>query len=198
MSVKFSEFNVETNLDNVSYLVGYAGSNNQQITPANILNYIKTNLQGVAQGWARYDDTVYTASNKLSLSDEVVVNLPNNGGSTVKSDASIDFYNSTTNRLVADNLNDVYLCTIAFKASASNTTQTHLDFTLTDGDYDRIAESFTFAKGNNDTQHFHTVFQYYADADFLSNGAGLKINSHGGSAQLWDITFFIQRTQYGG
>jgi hypothetical protein len=95
-------------------------------------------------------------------------------------------------------LNDTFLLTIAFKASASNTTQTHLDFTLTDGDYDRVAESFTFAKGNNDTQHFQSVYQYYADADFVSNGAGLKINSHGGSARVWDITFFIQKIQHGG
>jgi len=147
------------------------------------------------KGWVRYDDTTYTSLNKLSLVDEVVVNLPNNGGSVFRSDNNIDYYNPITNRLIANNLKDVYMCTIAFKGSAANTTQTHLDFTITDGDYNRIAQSFTFAKGNNETQHFHTVFQYYIDADFIANGAGLKINSHGGTAKIWDITFFIQKTQ---
>lgn len=198
MSLKFSEFTVETNADNVAYLAGYTGTDNKQISPESILSYVVNNLQTTGQGWVRYDNTINTESNKLILSDGAVVDLPNNGGSIVRSRPGIDYYNTSTNRLIADHLNDTFLLTIAFKASAPNTTQTHLDFMMTDGDYDRVAESFTFSKGNNDTQHFHSVYQYYADADFVSNGAGLKINSHGGSASLWDITFFIQKIQHGG
>ena len=197
MSVKFSEFTVETDASNVAYLAGYTGNDNKQISPSSIVDYVANNLQDVGQGWVRYDDTVHTSDNKLSLSDEVVVSLPNNAGAITRSKPGIDYYNPATNRLIASNLNDVFVATIAFKGSASNATQTHLDFTLTDGDYDRIAQSFTFAKGNNETQHFHTVFQYYVDADFVSNGAGLKINSHRGTAKIWDITFFIQKTQHG-
>ena len=39
------------------------------------------------------------------------------------------------------------------------------------------------------------MFQFYADADFVSNGATLKITADGGTAEVWDIIFFIQRTQ---
>ena len=37
MAVKFSQFNVETDVANVGYLVGYDGTDNVQITPANLI-----------------------------------------------------------------------------------------------------------------------------------------------------------------
>jgi len=41
------------------------------------------------------------------------------------------------------------------------------------------------------------MFQYYIDQDFIANGATVQIQSHGGSATVWDVEYFIQRTQYG-
>ena len=38
MAVKFSQFNVETDVANVGYLVGYDGTDNVQITPANLIS----------------------------------------------------------------------------------------------------------------------------------------------------------------
>jgi hypothetical protein len=90
------------------------------------------------------------------------------------------------------------MVTVVFKASASNTSSTHLDFQLVNGGvtgYERIHKSLAFYKGNNTEQNFHEVFQFYADADFVANGATLKITADGGAAQIWDIIFFIQRTQ---
>jgi hypothetical protein len=39
------------------------------------------------------------------------------------------------------------------------------------------------------------MFQYYTDADFVQNGTDWKITSNGGTAKIWDIIYFIQRTQ---
>lgn len=147
-------------------------------------------------GWCRYDDNNYTSSNKLSLTDQNEVTLTNNANTSYRSHSSIDFYNSTSSKLVGINENDVYMFTLVFKKSASNTNQTHLDFRLTGADgYDRINKVLAFYKGNNTEQNCHEVFQYYIDANALANGLTPKIQSHGGSAKVWDIIFFIQRTQ---
>jgi hypothetical protein len=147
-------------------------------------------------GWARYDDTTYTSSNKLSLSDGVEVKLPNNGGAIYRSHSSIDFYNSTSQKLLGLNENDVYVTTIVFNVSSPNANQTHIDLRMVgSGDIERVHKTMAFFKGNDTAQNFHEVFQYYTDSTFVSDGVDVKISSIGGSASVWDIIFFIQRTQ---
>ena len=152
-------------------------------------------------GWARYQDTQYTGASdatKVILSDGVTVTLPNNAGTTTKSNASLSFYNNETQKLNVENVNDVYIITVEFKASASNTQQTHLDLSVEDGGViENLEMVIPFYKGNNTTQQEHKMIQYYATSSFVSDGATLKIKSHGGAAKIWDIQYFIQRTQYG-
>ena len=153
-------------------------------------------------GWARYQDTQYTGASdatKVILSDGVTVTLPNNAGTTTKSNASLSFYNNETQKLNVENVNDVYIITVEFKASASNTQNTHLDLSVENGGViENLDMVIPFYKGNNTTQQEHTMIQYYATSSFVSDGATLKIKSHGGAAKIWDIQYFIQRTQNGG
>lgn len=170
----------------------YMGHNGQ-----NVIVYPQGGVTSL--GWARYDDTFYDGSDddhKLILSDGVEVTLPNNGGTVYRSHSSIDFYDTSTNKIVGLNENDVYQMTVVFKKSAGNANQTHLDFKLTGADdYDRINMALGFYKGNDQTQNQHIMFQYYIDANALANGLTPKIQSDGGSAKVWDIIYFIQRTQ---
>ena len=46
---------------------------------------------GSGLGWTRYDDGQYTSASKLSLTDGVTVNLPNNGASIYRSYTGIDY-----------------------------------------------------------------------------------------------------------
>ena len=173
----------------------YMGHNEQ-----NVIVYPQTG--GVNLGWARYDDTFYVGSDdttKLILTDGVEVTLPNNAGNVVRSHSSIDFYDSATNKFVGANENDVYMATVVFKKSSGNANQTHIDFRLTGADdYDRINMALGFYKGNDQTQNQHIMFQYYLDANALANGLTPKIQADGGNAKVWDIIFFIQRTQNAG
>lgn len=170
----------------------YMGHNGQ-----NVIVYPQGGVTSL--GWARYDDTFYDGSDddhKLILSDGVEVTLPNNGGTIYRSHSSIDFYDTSTNKIVGINENDVYQMTVVFKKSAGNANQTHIDFKLTGADdYDRINMALGFYKGNDQTQNQHIMFQYYIDANALANGLTPKIQSDGGSAKVWDIIYFIQRTQ---
>ena len=146
-------------------------------------------------GWNRFDDTVYTSSNKLSLTDGVKITLPNNAGNTVTS-GDFTFYDNATNKFLGVNTNDVYMLTVVFRSSAANANTTHLDFNLEgSGEIDRVSKTLSYHKGNDVAQDFHNVFQYYTDADFVANGVTPKITAVGGTAQIWDIIFFIQRTQ---
>ena len=161
---------------------------------SNVIVYPQGGVKSL--GWCRYDDNNYTSSNKLSLTDLTEVTLTNNANTSYRSHSSIDFYDSTSSKLVGENVNDVYMFTVIFKKSATNANQTHLDFRLTGADgYDRINKVSGFYKGNDVEQNYHEVFQYYIDANALANGLTPKIQSHGGTAKIWDIIFFIQRTQ---
>lgn len=149
-------------------------------------------------GWARYDDSTYTSSNKLSLALGIEVVLPNDAGAVYRSHTGVDYYNSSTQKVIADTENDTYLMTVVFKYSAPNANQTYLEMHFEGGNgtpYDRIRDTITFPKGNDATHDHHAMFQYYADSNFVSNGSQWKITANGGTAQVWDIIFFIQKVQ---
>lgn len=147
-------------------------------------------------GWARYDDSQYTSSNKLTLTADTEVVVPNNANNVVRSHASIAFYNSTTKKILGINENDVYVFTWAFKASATNANQTFLEYNLEgSGQISRVAGTLTFPRGNDEEHIESIVMQYYTDSTFVSDGVQLKITSIGGASKLWDSIYFIQRTQ---
>lgn len=163
---------------------------------SNVIVYPQTGTRNL--GWARYDDSQYTSASKLSLADGVLTLLPNNASSVVRSDSSISFYNSSTGKVLGSAVNDVYMITIVFKASAPNANQTYLTLQMDNingTEYSRLSEDLTFPRGNDVEHNFHNIFQYYVDADFVTNGATWRVTSTGGSAQVWDIIYFIQRTQ---
>ncbi len=151
-------------------------------------------------GWARYIDTQYTSSSPLSLATDTLTVLPNNAGTVIKSHTSIDFYqNGVNSKIYGQNLNDVYLITVEWKAQAPNANQTHLNLSIANGGglIENLDVALAYIKGNAITQVFHNMFQYYIDQDFLDDGASLHIQSHGGTSTVWDIQYFIQRTQNG-
>ena len=151
---------------------------------------------GTGLGWTRYDDGQYTSANKLSLVQDAEITLPNNAASIYRSYDGIDYYNGT--RILADNLNDVYILTVAFKCSAANANQTYLRLQLDAENgtpYERVGVDIAFPKGNDVEHEFHQVFQYYADQNFVDNGSLLRLTPTGGTAKIWDIIYFIQKTQ---
>ena len=151
-------------------------------------------------GWARYLDTQYTDVSPLSLVANTLTFLPNNKGTVVRSHPSIDFYqNGVDQKIYGQNLNDVYIITVQFRAQSPNANQTHLDLTIENGggNIQNLEIALAYIKGNETPQFFHNVFHYYIDQNFLNNGASININSHGGTSTIWDIEYFVQRTQNG-
>lgn len=146
-------------------------------------------------GWARYDDTQYTSTSPYSFTASAFT-IPNNKGNVIDTHihSEIDYYAS--NKLKAEFDADVYIVTIAFKASISNANG-HIDLYLEGGNgtpYDRVRDVITFPKGNDVEHTYAKTFQYYADEDVVTNGLSVKmLPSHSGT--IYDVIYFIQRTQ---
>ena len=153
---------------------------------------------GSGLGWTRYDDGQYDVDGKLTLTQDALTVLPNNGASVYRSYTGIDYYDATNKKVLADNENDVYLMTITFRCSAPNANQTYLRLQLDSVNgtpYERVGVDIAFPKGNDATHEFHQIFQYYVTSDFVENKSQWKVTATGGRAQMWDIIYFIQKTQ---
>lgn len=153
---------------------------------------------GQGLGWVRYDDGLYTSENKLTLSSGVETTLTNNGANIVRSQEGIDYYNPATSKLIGNTLNDVYVMTVVFNYSASNASQAFMHLNLENTGitpYDRLKTDILFPKGNNETHEFHGMFQYYVDQDLIDNGLSWKVTADGSTCKIWDIIYFIQKTQ---
>lgn len=167
------------------------------VSLSSLKSFINSGSKANGQGWARYDDTYWTESNKYPLLNGAAVVIPNNAGAIYTSENNIEYYNGSTNRVLADNTNDVYIMTVVFKYQAPNANQTHLDIAfegVNGTPYDRITGEAIFPKGNDVEHNFHQVFQYYADSSFVENGSFWQITANGGDAFIWDIIYFIQKT----
>ena len=153
---------------------------------------------GTGLGWVRYDDGIYTSENKLTLASGVETTLTNNGANIVRSEAGIEYYDTTTNKLLATTPKDVYVMTVVFNYSAENASQAYMHLNLENAGatpYERLKTDILFPKGNNETHEFHGVFQYYVDQDFIDNGSSWKVTADGSTCRIWDIIYFIQKTQ---
>jgi hypothetical protein len=168
----------------------------------NITGFITGSTPGIGGeglGWARYDDTQYTTSSFLTVTAGTNIVLPNDAGSSVITyiNSSVPFYSGASKKIQTQNTGDVYTMVVTFKAKAPNANQTHIDISLSSTGatpYDRVSKSLTFAKGNNEWQNFYESFNFYADADFVTNGNQWKIYANGGDVHIASAIYFIQRT----
>jgi hypothetical protein len=172
-------------------------------TLENIKNYVTGStpgLGGSGLGWARFDDTTYTTSSFFTVTDgAAAVVLPNNAGFSITTymNSSVSFYDGGTQKIQTQNEGDVYSVVVTFKAKAPNANQTHIDISLSSTGatpYDRVSKSLVFAKGNNVWENFFEVFNFYADADFVTNGNQFKIYADGGNVNVAGAIYFIQRS----
>jgi hypothetical protein len=152
-------------------------------------------------GWARYDDTLYTTSSVFNLTTAAGdQTLPNNGGNTIETHlhSTISFYDSGSQKIQVENVGDVYMATVAFRAKTSNANGTSIRLQLDSigaTTYERVGKDLFFGKGNDVWHDFHEVFQWYADEDFVANGNRFKVRAVGHAVSIADTVFFIQRTQ---
>ena len=152
-------------------------------------------INAFGNSWARYDDTQYTSASPYAFTAAEFA-VPNNAGNIIDHaiNSAIDYYDGS--KIYAEFENDVYIMTIAFKAKISNANG-YMEVFLEGGNgtpYDRVRDTFAFPKGNNVEHTYSIIFQYYADDDVVANGLTLKALPSD-SGEIYDIIYFIQRTQ---
>jgi hypothetical protein len=201
------ELNSLETIDTNDVFVVVDDSQNQtkKITYGNLVNNmtgsIPPGLGGSGLGWARYDDTQYTTGSAFSLTTAAGEQvLPNNGGNTINDHihSTVEFYDSTSKKIQVENVNDVYVATITFRAKTGNANGTYIRLQLDNTvgtPYERVGKDLFFGKGNDVWHTFHEIFQWYGDSDFLANGNEWNVQAFGADCQIADIIYFIQRTQ---
>ena len=148
-------------------------------------------------GWARYDGTQsFSNGTEYDVLDGAFIDPAVSLVTNVLIDPWVNSV-ETKFQFGAADINSVYMLTVIFKASASNTSQTHLDISFVSGatDYERLGRSANFSKANNVAENFHEVFQFYVDADLVTYGLHPRIYADGGSIKVGDVIYFIQKTQ---
>lgn len=145
-------------------------------------------------GYARYDGTIsFSNDTEVTISDGVSVTLMDTISNTLTYN-SVNPYSSNKFNFASNN--ELYMLSVVFKASAANTNSTHIELNFDvsgNTDYTRLSKSIMFYKGNDEVDNFHEVFQFYTDADLVSDGMSLNINPVGGSIKYGDVIYFIQR-----
>lgn len=144
-------------------------------------------------GWGRYDDGQYVSGIKKVLIPSTDNVVPNNASNIIEV-GDFSFYNGS--KIFSEKANSCYIVTIAFKASISNANG-YAEIKLKGGNgtpYERVTDTLTFPKGNNVEHNFSRMFQYYSDEDVVTNGLSVVVDPSD-TMLIWDIIFFVQRTQ---
>jgi len=199
---RISELRGASELQGGELFATVQSSETKYTTLNNIKSYMTGSIGGIGgsgHGWARYDDSQYTKVSPLIVTSSQQLVLPNNANNTINSymNSSVEFYDSTSKKIQMENDGDVYSMVIVFEAKAPNANQTHMDLTLSSTGitpYDRVSKSLVFAKGNDLWENYYESFHFYADSDFVTNGNQWKLTAAGGTVNIANVIYFIQRT----
>lgn len=160
-------------------------------------------LDNIEQGipaWAQYSDTVYTTSNRLSITGGAPsVNIPNNAGSVINTfmPPGVEFYDGVSGLITPQTVGEVYDARINFKAE-STTNQNYLRIQLDIGGAQGVIleKVIDFPRGAGIEHSFSSTNLFYALGTFISNGGQLKIFADD-NAEIWDISYVIARSSVG-
>lgn len=155
-------------------------------------------------GWESIMDTTYTLASPLAILDGNTSTLFNDGGTIIADGLPVgvsSFYDSVSNKITPDLLNDYYIINIRFKAE-STVKDSYFDVGLDVGtpilplypDGIIFEESKIFNKASGVTHDFNVILNGYAGAIFLANGGIPKVTAHDGDVLIYNIEFQICRT----
>lgn len=141
-------------------------------------------------GWARYNDTQYTALSPKNFTTATFY-VPNNAGTEIDN-YNLNAYNGTEFTLEEG---CTYSLTIAFKAHI-NTNNGHIELNMicpTDNDYLRLSDIIIFPKGNGVAHSYSRVFNFYVNTNAAASGLKMQMKaSHAGS--IYSVIYFIEKT----
>lgn len=160
-----------------------------------IITKIRTKI-----GWAVYEDSQYTSVSPLASSNantQLTINGLGAGTTTTYLPTNVtELWNTTSNKIVADQLGDAYDVRLDFKAdpaTASDYAEIVFDIGDGGGTLPVVSRTITFAKVG--ASSFSIGFPIAALATFMTNGCKIYIDTSGSgdAIDIYDISLFIKR-----
>lgn len=151
-------------------------------------------------GWAIYEDSQYNAGAPLTSSNantQLTINGLGAGTTTTYLPTGVtELWNTTSNKIVADELGDAYDVRLDFKANpatASDFAEIVFDIGDGGGTVPVVSRTITFAKTG--ASSFSIGFPIAALASFMTNGCKIYIDTSGSgdAIDIYDISLFIKR-----
>lgn len=157
---------------------------------------VKSN-NALALGYGRYADATYTSSSKLTInSTEAKITIDGAGSETVTSELPsgiTNLWNSTANKVVGENSNDLYEIQFMCKAE-SGSSNAYCDLNFKVNSVTKFSETLVLAKGTSEHK-FDVPFKINITSDFVTNGGEFHIDTSPGgySIDFWDFDVIISR-----
>jgi len=151
-------------------------------------------------GWAIYEDSQYNAGAPLTSSNantQITINGLGVGTTTAYLPTGVtELWNTTSNKIIADELGDAYDVRLDFKADPTTASDyAELVFDIGDGGVALpvVSRTITFAKTG--ASSFSIGFPIAALAAFMLNGCKIYIDTSGSgdAIDIYDISLFIKR-----
>lgn len=151
-------------------------------------------------GWAYYSDSTYTSGSPLIPANGVRTLLTIDGlGATTSKDflpaGVTDFWDSSTNKIVAQKAGDSYDVRIDFTVDVpANTESIKLEVDIGDGspDIPIVIRSNAYSESGAG-QAFSAGFPLFSLSTFIANGGKIYITTSAGGFDIYDIAIFIKR-----
>ena len=147
-------------------------------------------------GWASYKDTIYTVANKLNISANTTVVLPNNGGYVVESNlpASVtSLYNAANQKIQPSDNFSMFGVRLRFKVVNSGSVSEFINISLDKSTTDVPFSEDKIIRTDTNPQTIDISTQIYSDGVTLTNGLTARIKTASLAVQIYDVEFVISK-----
>jgi hypothetical protein len=152
------------------------------------------------KGWERYFDTVYTPSNKRTLTASIDNTVTIDGVTKIITQKPTDSAHSafwSGNKIRTSNDGDTLDIRFDFKASISNASGFFKISVNVGGEIGKIViNTYDFPGGSNTEQDFSILYKLYTGSTFIDNGGEIIIEpSH--TMSIWNQSIFVEKGYHG-
>jgi hypothetical protein len=152
-------------------------------------------------GWEQITDTTYTSGSPLTILSGVTGKILTGTVTRITTQLPTgvtEFWDSTTDKLIAVNNGDAFTLSLRFKAKM-NVASGITDVAINIGGALNIIsqETLVFSKGSGVEQKFDIDFSYFTGTTFISNGGNIEIKPLNGGIEIYDIVIVPIRTHKG-
>lgn len=149
------------------------------ITPQDVRDLIVSSRYLANQGWEFILDGTYTSGSPRTILSGVRTQVTIDGTAEIRrSPAGAQFWNTTTNKIIPDGLDNFGMCRLALTAQSTvaQTNRFEVELDVGAGAFPIIyQETAVFAKGAGVPQSFNFIIPVFAGPDFLANGGTIYI-----------------------